>query len=303
MPEAIEFEAGAADAGRLDAVLARRAGISRAQAARLIAEEAVTVDGAPAGKSLRVRPGMRIVASLPEEALPPGAEPMPLRVVYEDEALLVVSKPAGLVVHPGPGRPSGTLVNALLARDQPPAGGAPERPGIVHRLDAGTSGLMIVTKTEQAHRRLAGDMSARRVTRVYLALGEGAPETDTLTIDAPIGRSPRHRKKMAVVAGGRDARTRVAVLERHRETALLEVRPETGRTHQIRVHLAAAGHPIAGDVVYGRRRALARTLALDRPFLHAARLAFRHPVSGAPVELEEPLPPDLAAALVRARGA
>ena len=300
-----EFVVPAGEAGtRLDAFLAGRADISRARAARFIADAAALVDGAPASKSLRVEAGMRVVVSLPagNEEATPAPEDTPIRVVYEDDHLLVVSKPAGLVVHPAPGHRSGTLVNALLARTAaPPAGGDLARPGIVHRLDAGTSGLMIVAKDEPTHAALTEALAARAITRTYLALVEGAPDTDTATVDAPIGRSNRDRKKMAVVAGGRHAVTEIKVLERHADTSLVEARPVTGRTHQIRVHLKAAGHPVVGDVVYGKNRKLAAALGLDRPFLHAARLSFEHPSTGARIELDDPLPPDLAAALEAAR--
>jgi 23S rRNA pseudouridine1911/1915/1917 synthase len=310
----IEFEAPAEDAGaRLDVVIAKRAGLSRAAAARAIADGAVTVNGARAGKSTRLEEGARVradVAAAPAdgEAEPPDAavaapahEDIDVRAVYEDDVLMVVSKPAGLVVHPAPGHETGTLVNALVARGA--RGGDPERPGIVHRLDAGTSGLMIVAKDDAAFEALSEAMGARRISRTYIALVEGRPDTDTLTIDAPIGRSPRHRKKMAVVAGGRDALTNVTVLERHAQTSLVECKPHTGRTHQIRVHLAAAGHPVIGDPIYTRdRRKIASALELERPFLHAARLSFAHPVTAARVDLEDPLPEDLVAALERARG-
>lgn len=238
------------------------------------------------------------VAPAPEPAAP-EPESMDLHVVYEDDALLVVSKPPGLVVHPAPGHESGTLVNALLASSTP-AGGEAMRPGIVHRLDAGTSGLMIVAKDDEAHALLTEAMAERRVSRTYLALAEGELESDTATIDAPIGRSPRHRKMMAVVAGGKESVTEITVLERLAQTCLLEVRPRTGRTHQIRVHLSAIGHPIVGDDVYGRTK-LAGELGLTRPFLHAARLRFAHPVTGVELALEDPLPPDLTAALEHAR--
>ena len=277
--------------------------MSRAAAAKLIAAGSVLVDGRAATKSLRVEDAMRVSVSIPEhESAVPQAEEIPVRVVFEDEHLLVVSKPAGLVVHPAPGHSSGTLVNALLARaGGAPAGGDAERPGIVHRLDAGTSGLMIVAKDEATHAALTDALAARAVTRVYLALVEGIPDTATTTIDAPIGRSTRDRKKMAVVAGGRSAVTEITVLERLPDTALVEARPITGRTHQIRVHLKAAGHPVVGDRVYGPNRRLAAALGLDRPFLHAARLSFEHPSTGARIELEDPLPPDLVAALEAAR--
>lgn len=299
-----EFRVSAEDAGaRLDAFVGARAGVSRAAAAKLIASGDVKVGERAATKSLRVEEGMRVSVSLPDVAVPTlDAEDIPVRVVYEDDNLLVVSKPAGLVVHPAPGHPSGTLVNALLARAGAlPAGGDADRPGIVHRLDAGTSGLMIVAKDEATHAALTEALAARAVTRVYLTLVEGNPDTDTATIDAPIGRSPRNRKKMGVVAGGRPSVTEITVLQRLPDTALVEARPVTGRTHQIRVHLAAAEHPVVGDRVYGRNRKLATALGLDRPFLHAARLSFEHPSSGARIELEDPLPADLAVALEAAR--
>ena len=299
-----ELLVSADDAGtRLDAFVSARAGVSRAAAAKLIAAGAVSIEGALATKSLRVEEAMRVSVSIPEhESAVPQAEEIPVRVVFEDEHLLVVSKPAGLVVHPAPGHSSGTLVNALLARaGAAPAGGDAERPGIVHRLDAGTSGLMIVTKDEETHAALTEALAARAVTRVYLALVEGIPDTDTTTIDAPIGRSTRDRKKMAVVAGGRPAVTEITVLEKLPDTALVEARPITGRTHQIRVHLKAAGHPVVGDRIYGPNRKLAAALGLDRPFLHAARLSFEHPSTGALIELDDPLPQDLAAALEAAR--
>lgn len=287
------FVASDEDAGeRLDVIVARNAGLSRSVAARLIDGGDVTVNGAGASRSARVQEGARVSVLLPPQPEAPQPEDIPLRVVYEDEHLLVISKPAGLVVHPAAGHVGGTLVNALLARGTA-AGGAPERPGIVHRLDAGTSGLMVVAKTEEAHDRLVRMMAGREVRRVYLALVEGVPATETGTVDAPIGRSGRHRKKMDVVAGGKPAVSHYSVLERFDDAALLEVRPETGRTHQIRVHLRALGHPVAGDAVYGRDRRLAARLGLERPFLHAARLSFRHPLSAAAVELEDPLPPDL----------
>ena len=289
--------------GRLDAFVAARAGISRAAAAKLIAAGSVLVDGMTTTKSSRVAAGMVVAVSLPVEITRElEAEDIPVPIVFEDDHLLVVSKPAGLVVHPAPGHPAGTLVNALLARaGAAPAGGDADRPGIVHRLDAGTSGLMIVAKDEATHAALTEALAAHAVTRTYLALVEGVPDTDSATVDAPIGRSPRDRKKMAVVAGGRPAVTEIRVLEKLPDTALVEARPITGRTHQIRVHLKAAGHPVAGDRVYGGDRKLAAALGLERPFLHAARLSFEHPSTGARIELDDPLPADLHAALEAAR--
>ena len=286
---------------RLDVAVSKAAGVTRSRAARLIDDGAVLVNGRAVARSTRLVAGDRIAIAIPDEPATAAApEEIPVPIVYEDEWLLVVSKPAGLVVHPAPGHPAGTLVNALLARIGRPLPGERERPGIVHRLDAGTSGLMIVALTETALGRLRDMMAARAVSRVYLALVEGEPPPNA-TIDAPIGRSPRHRKKMAVVAGGRDAVTEVRRLETHPGTALVEARPRTGRTHQIRVHLAEAGYPIAGDRVYGKDRKLAARLGLERPFLHAAGLRFDHPITGARVELSDPLPADLEQALERAR--
>jgi 23S rRNA pseudouridine1911/1915/1917 synthase len=280
MPEfAVDSETAGA---RFDVALARVLGVSRAVAARLIDAGDATLDGAPASKSARVVEGARIEATAPPEGQgAPVAENIEVRTVYEDEWLIVVSKPAGLVVHPAPGHAGGTLVNALL--------------------DAGTSGLMIVAKEEEAFARLTEQMGAREVSRTYLALVEGTMDTDTATIDAPIGRSPKQRKKMAVVAGGKPAVTNLRVLDRYPETTYLEVSPHTGRTHQIRVHLSAAGHPVTGDPVYGASRKLAASLGLARPFLHAARLSFIHPITTARIELEDPLPEDLRAALEIAR--
>jgi len=289
--------------GRLDAFVAARAGISRAAAVKLISAGAVLVDGRAASKSSRIAEGMRVKVSLPIEiSKEPQAEDIPVPVVFEDDHLIVVSKPPGLVVHPAPGHSSGTLVNALLARTgAAPVGGDAGRPGIVHRLDAGTSGLMIVAKDEATHAALTEALAARAITRIYLALVDGVPDTDTATIDAPIGRSQRDRKKMAVVAGGRPAVTEITVLEKLPDTALVEARPITGRTHQIRVHLKAAGHPVVGDRVYGRNHKLSAALGLERPFLHAVRLSFEHPSTGARIELEDPLPSDLQVALAAAR--
>ena len=288
---------------RLDVVVAAVAGVTRSRASRLVEEGRVRVNGRLLARSARLAAGDRIEVDIPEdqEASPPSPEAIPVSVVYEDEWLLVVAKPAGLVVHPAPGHASGTLVNALLARTGRTLPGERDRPGIVHRLDAGTSGLMIVALDQVAHERLRRMLSDREISRTYLALVEGAPPAAG-TIDAPVGRSPRHRKKMAVVAGGRDAVTEFRRVESLPGTALLEVHPKTGRTHQIRVHLSGAGYPIVGDRVYGRDRKLAVRLGLDRPFLHAAGLAFTHPMTGAAVALTEPLPTDLLRALERGRG-
>jgi len=296
----VEVTADRADE-RLDSAVARLAGVSRSLAAKLIDSGGVRVQDATPARSYRVAAGEKISVDLPDEAPPPQPEDIAIPVVYSDRWLVVIAKPAGLVVHPAPGHTSGTVVNALLARaGATPLPGETMRPGIVHRLDAGTSGLMIVATDAEAFDELRRMMAAREVARTYLALVEGTPPPSG-EIDAPVGRSPKHRKKMAVVAGGRDARTSYRRVEALPDTALVEVRPLTGRTHQIRVHLSAAGYPIVGDAVYGRNRKLAHALGLERPFLHAAKLAFSHPITREPIELEEPLPEDLRNALEAAR--
>jgi 23S rRNA pseudouridine1911/1915/1917 synthase len=240
--------------------------------------------------------------SLPDEAAGPLPEPIPLVVVYEDDDLVVIDKPAGIVVHPGHGRRSGTVVNALLARGTPLARrGAPERPGIVHRLDAGTSGLLIVAKTDGAYDALGAAFARRAIDKRYLALVWGRPESATGTIAAALGRSRTNPLKMAI--GGRAARAAVSgyrTLEALPGFALLDVRPETGRTHQIRVHLQSIGHPVVGDDCYGGRRwrglldppKREAVRAFKRLALHAAELGFAHPRTGAPLRLEAPLPPE-----------
>jgi len=256
----------------------------------------VLVDGAARGKSHRLTGGEEVSFE------PPGpvatelvAEPMDLRIAYEDEHLLVVDKPAGLVVHPAPGHATGTLVHGLVGVA---GGGEEERPGIVHRLDRDTSGLMVVARTAEAHRRLERLVRRRRLERRYLALVCGRPRSRRGTIEAPIGRDRRDPTRQSLdTATPRDAVTHFEVVELLPQHALLEVRLETGRTHQIRVHLAAIDLPVAGDPVYGRPG----ELGLERQFLHAARLAFPHPMTGDPVETESPLPPDLEAALEVAR--
>jgi 23S rRNA pseudouridine1911/1915/1917 synthase len=243
----------------------------------------------------------------------PQPEDIPLRIVHEDAALLVLDKPAGLVVHPGAGTSSGTLVNALLARVRDLSGvGGVLRPGIVHRLDRGTSGLLLVAKSDEAHRALARQFANRTVEKEYLAVVLGVPARSSGEIDAPIGRDPVHRRRMSVRAPrGRAARTSWSVEERFDGAALLRVRIHTGRTHQIRVHLASIGHPVAGDPLYGGTRtppsrgaaALEALSSLARPALHAARLAFTHPSSGARLVFEAPLPADLAGLLDSLRSA
>jgi 23S rRNA pseudouridine1911/1915/1917 synthase len=257
---------------RLDVFLARRVdGLSRSHARRLIDGGLVTVNGRRERPSLHLASGARVVATLPAvEDAKPSPESIPLTIIHQDEDVIVVDKPAGLTVHPAPGHPSGTLVNALLAI-APELAEAREtvRPGIVHRLDKDTSGLLVVARSERARASLIHQLKQREVHKTYLALVQGVPEPAQGTIEAPIGRHPRNRKKMAVVVGGREAETKYRAREVLKGFALLEVEPVTGRTHQVRVHLAAIGHPVVGDSVYGRRSPL-----VGRQFLHASRLAF-----------------------------
>jgi 23S rRNA pseudouridine1911/1915/1917 synthase len=278
------FDVDPTEAGeRLDRLAAHRLEISRSIVQRIIQEGLLRIDGEEAASSYRVRGGEHIEARLPEEGL--LLEEVPVSVVFEDEYLLVVDKPAGLVVHPGAGNPSGTLVNALLGRGI--AGGEdPNRPGVVHRLDRDTSGLMVLAKGEPAYSRLVEMMSGRRVRRVYRAIvvGEGLPETGT--VDSPVGRNPENPTLMAVGIG-RPAVTHFEVLGETGGHAMLRVQLETGRTHQIRVHLAAIGYPIYADPLYGR------AIPGDRLWLHAENLAFAHPVTGEDLNFESPIPEDL----------
>ena len=283
---------------RLDRFLADQPAVaSRAAAEQLIARGAVRVDGSARPKSHRLVPG-EVVEFEPATAEAPLApEPLELRVVLEDEHLLVVDKPAGIVVHPAPGHHGTTLVHGLLSHAI--AGGdAPERPGIVHRLDRDTSGLLVVARSAEAHRRLKALVRRRAIERDYLALVRGRPRSWRGRIEAPLGRDRLDPTRQSLDTDvPRDAVTHFRVeelLERH---ALLAVRLETGRTHQIRVHLAAIELPVAGDRVYGA----AMDLGLERQFLHACRLGFPHPFTGEPVDVSSPLPEDLGAALARAR--
>jgi len=269
---------------------------SRSLAERLIAEGAVLVDGSARSKSHRLEGGEEIVVQLPPDAAPLEAEEMDLRIAWEDEHLLVVDKPAGVVVHPGTGHTSGTLVHGLLAHDA--AGGDDERPGIVHRLDRDTSGLLVVARSDEAHERLQELIRRRQVERRYLALVKGAPRSRTGRIEAAIGRDRLDKSRHSLdTPTPRDAVTHFEVLELLGPRALLELTLETGRTHQIRVHLEAIDLPVSGDPTYGA----AGDLGLERQFLHAARLGFDHPFTGERIELESPLPDDLAEALERAR--
>lgn len=300
-PERLEIPESLAGE-RIDRVVALLTGWGRADVQRLLSSGAIVVEGEPAAKSRRVGAGEVVeLRDAPRAPRPPGPEAMPVEVRYEDEHVLVVAKAAGVVVHPGSGHRHGTLVQGLLARDPSLAGvGDPARPGIVHRLDRDTSGLLVVARTRIAHEALVAAIAARAVERDYLALVWGVPEARRGVVDAPIGRSQARRTRMAVKRSGKEARTRYEVRETFDapETALLGCRLETGRTHQIRVHLAAIGHPVVGDATYGGSR---ESLPLARPFLHAARLAFDHPVLGTRVEVAEPLPDDLDACLLRLR--
>ncbi len=290
--------------GRLDKYLSDRfPDLSRSLARRLIDAGQVSVNGEPARASYRVRRRDLVIVRLPSQEAPTlEAEPLPLQVVYEDDSLLVVDKAAGMVVHPAPGHPGGTLVNALLAHCPELAGAGSDRPGIVHRLDRDTSGLILVAKREKVRRALQRQFKQRQVFKSYLTLLHGHLQPNWGRIEAPIGRDPRHRQRMAVLPGAREAITEYHVLKQlaQRESpgantySLVEAQPQTGRTHQIRVHFASIGHPIVGDPVYGRRRS---SLAAPRQFLHAQRLEFRHPISGHPMKLEAPLPSDLTSVL------
>ena len=305
---------GEGGAGRLDSWLAATLGLSRTRAAALVGQGRVLVDGKVPRKSEPVAPGQRIEVDVPPpETL--GAEPedIPLDIVYEDASLLVVDKPAGMVVHPAPGHPRGTLVNALLHHVHDLSGiGGTLRPGIVHRLDRDTSGLLVVAKNDISHRVLSDALKARTVKRLYLTASWGHLASTPLTIEAPVGRHASDRMRMAVVEGSRPALTRAEVLERWRSAEFLQVSLGTGRTHQIRVHLAHIGHPVVGDALYGpdrhkgmggSGRAWAAALAamVPRQFLHAAELSFDHPETGVALTFRSPLPPDLEKAAAWAR--
>ena len=286
---------------RLDTFIARRCPeLSRSHARRLIDEGLVSVNGRQAKPSERVTAGLSVSVTIPPpETITLVPEAIPLTIIYQDGDIIVLDKPAGLTVHPAPGHPSGTLVNALLAACPDLRGIAGTlRPGIVHRLDKDTSGLMVVAKNDRAQRALQRQLKDRDVRKTYLALVRGVPAPREGTIAAPIGRHPKNRKKMAVVADGREATTRYRVREEIAggQYSLLEVEPVTGRTHQIRVHLAAVGHPVVGDATYGRPSA-----AVGRQFLHAHKLAFGMPLGGRTVEFESPLPADLREALSQLR--
>lgn len=291
--ETLEFTAAPADAGqRLDRWLAGQAGApSRSALQGLMEAGFVRRNGAPANKKDKLAAGDRITLTLPDPQ-PIEAQPqnIPLDIVYEDDHLLVVNKPKGMVVHPAPGNPDGTLVNALLyhCRGRLSGVGGAIRPGIVHRIDKDTSGLLVVAKDDLTHQGLSEQMAVHAIHRVYHAVVYGNIRQDTGTIEAPIGRDPRDRKRMAVTPGqGKRACTHWQVLERFGRFTLLACRLETGRTHQIRVHMAHIGHPLAGDPVYGPRSVIRD---LQGQCLHAKELGFRHPVTGQEMRFDSPLP-------------
>lgn len=298
----IHLRAGGEDEGsRADALVAARAGVPRSRVQAALRSGALTVNGHPVRPSYRVAAGDVLEGEVPEpEGGPPVAEDIPLAVRYSDDRVLVVSKPAGLVTHPATGHRSGTLVNALLALGVPLSAEGTDRPGIVHRLDKEVSGLLIVAKDDDAHRFLKDALKERRVERRYLALVRGSLPSASGTIDAPIARHPTRRRLMAVVPGGRPSVTHYRVRSSGEGATLLDVTLESGRTHQIRVHLSHLGHPVLGDSVYGGVSDLSRRLGLGRPFLHAVSLTWPDPSGGVPVTIEDPLPPELESALTAA---
>lgn len=283
---------------RVDKAVALLTGLPRSEVNQLVEAGAIRVAGQPvASRSRKLVAGDELSVEVPppaDRSLVPDPS-VDVRVVFADEHVVVVDKPAGLVVHPGAGSPGGTMAHGLLAAfpDLAGVGGDEARPGIVHRLDAGTSGLLVVARSEQAHADLVAQLSARTVERRYRALVHGLVSAPAGLIDGPLGRHPKDPTRFAVVAGGKEARTRYEVVDRREggalETTLLVCRLESGRTHQIRVHLSALGHPVVGDVAYGGQA----LLGLTRPYLHAFRLAFDHPASGQRVAFESPVPLDL----------
>lgn len=291
---------------RLDRLILAQTGdaLSRTQVQALIKEGRVTVNGVRVKPGVKLKGGEQVQVIIPPRPTQAGVQPeaIPLSVLYDDDDIAVIDKPAGMTVHPGVGNETGTLVSALLARWPGIAQADPEekRAGIVHRLDKDTSGLMVIAKHDRARRQLMAQFQSRTVEKVYIALVERAPQTRTGRIEAPIGRDPQQRKRMAVIRGGRPAVTEYEVVDSQLkgDRALLRVRLLTGRTHQIRVHLAFIGCPIVGDTVYGFRK---QRLGLKRHFLHAAELAFDHPTSGQRLRFESPLPAGLQEVLAKLR--
>jgi len=301
VPDGLEGE-------RVDAALARLFGLSRTKAADLAGAGAVTVDQRTVGKSDRVCAGAWLEVSLPDPPPSAGlavvAEPVPgMAVVYDDQDLVVVDKPVGVAAHPSVGWTGPTVIGGLAAAGyRISTAGAAERQGVVHRLDVGTSGLMVVAKSEHAYSVLKRAFKERTVVKTYHALVQGLPDPLTGTIDAPIGRHPNHDYKFAVIASGKASVTHYQVVEAFRSASLVEVHLETGRTHQIRVHFSALHHPCAGDVTYGADPVLAQKLGLQRQWLHAVGLGFQHPSSGQRVDFTSPYPQDLQTALERISG-
>jgi 23S rRNA pseudouridine1911/1915/1917 synthase len=295
----IRFEADADEVGeRIDVVLAHRAGVTRTLAQRALRRGFVTLGGTPVRPSHRLATGDVVEGDVPVPAVAqPEAEDIPVVVRYSDDRVLVVSKPSGTVVHPARGHDTGTLVNALLGLGESLSAAGSSRPGIVHRLDKDTSGLLLIAKDDEAHAFLVDAIRAREVERRYLALVRGRLGPPSGTIDAPVGRHPVRRRLMAVTPGGRPSVTHYRVLAATDSASLLDVKLETGRTHQIRVHLSHLGYPVLGDSTYGGRAELSKGLGLTRAFLHAWRLGFPHPSDSRPIEVTDTLPPDLAAAL------
>jgi 23S rRNA pseudouridine1911/1915/1917 synthase len=292
------------DAARLDVLVAQQLDLSRNQAATLIANGNVLVNGRREKASYRAEPGEEVTVVIPEPTATRtiAAEQIELDIRFEDEHVLVIEKPAGMVVHPAPGNWTGTLVNALKGRGAPLSDlGDPNREGIVHRLDKETSGLLLVAKTDRAHRALGAAMAQRQISRRYAAMCWGHLDEDQVTIDKPLARDPKDRQRMAIVSGGKAAKTAFVRVARLDAGDLIRCHLYTGRTHQIRVHLSSIGHPVIGDDTYGGgggRKLLA--LPPRRHFLHAAWLRFRHPATNAEIELRSPLPEDLRSAIVRA---
>jgi 23S rRNA pseudouridine1911/1915/1917 synthase len=279
------------ESARLDEYVSRKVmTLSRNQARKLVLKSQILVEGVTAKPSTRVVLGQVIKVFLaPSESVEVDPENIPIEILYEDDDLIVVDKPSGLPVHAGAGHASGTLVNALLyIRPDLQKVGNSERPGIVHRLDIDTSGVMVVAKNLTAHAHVSAQLSDRSVNKIYLALVKGSPSQREAIIDAPIGRDPGNRKKMAIVDGGRSAKTRYKIIKSLGEYELLEVKLLTGRTHQIRVHLSSIGHPIIGDKLYGTE-----SKTIKRQFLHSHLLGFVHPSTGKHVEFNSPLPKDL----------
>lgn len=290
------------DGLRLDAALSRLLGLSRTAAAEIVEAGQAQLDGRPAGKSVRVRAGALLDVELPEPRQDAVAPQLVagLRVVHDDDDLVVVDKPVGVAAHPSPGWEGPTVVGGLAAAGyRISTSGADERRGVVHRLDVGTSGLMVVAKSEHAYSVLKDAFRQRTVDKRYAALVQGHPDPLVGTVDAPIDRHPTSAHKFAVVAGGRPSVTHYETVEAFRHATLLDVRLETGRTHQIRVHLAALRHPCVGDLTYGADPVLARRLGLTRQWLHAVRLGFEHPADGRKVEFTSRYPEDLQTALDR----